>query len=145
QCIDDNTVTSEKGDDASRTATRVARPIGAAAFVFLCVFNYLFFIGGTAIVASLGVHNSEPQQIAGSFIRQSEEIRAVVGDALHGFAFPIGVDRVPGGGIKLHFRYRGIGSIGSTWVDVQLRSSNIGGWVLVSAYYHDQGGVARSL
>jgi len=142
--IADKTVTSEKGDAASRTATRVARPSGAAAFVFLCVFNYLFFIGGAAIVASLVFHNSEPQQIAQSFIRQSEEIRAAVGDTLHGFAFPVGVDRVPDGGIKLHFRYRVMGPVGSTWVDIQLRNSNVG-WVIVSAYYEDQGGVVRSL
>jgi ankyrin repeat protein len=142
--IADKTVSGEKEDAVSRKAAHVARPSGAAAFVFLCVFNYLFFIGGTAVLASLGFHHSEPQKIAESFIRQSEEIRAVVGDGLHGFAFPIGVDQVPDGVVKLHFRYRVMGSAGSTWVDVQLRNANVG-WVLISAYYEDQTGTERSL
>jgi ankyrin repeat protein len=142
--IADKTASGEKEDAAPRMVAQVARPSGASAFLFLCVFNYMFFIGGTAVVASLVFHNSEPQQIAGSFILQSEEIREVVGEGLHGFAFPIGADRVPDGVVKLHFRYRVMGSSGSTWVDVQLRKANVG-WVLVSANYEDQGGVVRSL
>lgn len=90
--------------------------------------------------------SSDAYRVSEAFIRDSAEIRAVVGDPLELGWFPTGSIELYGGGAEgtaeLNITVKG--AAGSTTVYVALRK-NQGQWRVVAATYTDRSGTVRRL
>lgn len=133
----------DPGGDAAARARRDRR-IVIIALAALIPF-LLLVVGAIAGVVFYFVKSSDAYKLAEATIRESAEIRQVVGEGLEFGWFPMGsVETTGGGGGHAELSIRVKGSAGSTTVYVTL-GREAGRWRVTSASYEGRDGAVKRL
>ncbi len=112
--------------------------------VALRIFKYGLFVGGAVVGISLLFTRTDTYQIAASFVRESEDIKTIVGVPFHGFAILTGLKKNPDGPLGVNIGFNVIGPNGHLWADVFLHKHG-NGWLIVTANAVDPTGTPHNL
>ncbi len=104
----------------------------------------LLVVGGIAGLVFYFLKGSEAYRLAETLIRQSPEIRTVVGEGLEFGWFPTGSIETSGPSGRAELTIRVVGTTGSARVHVRMRKQ-MGEWRVLEAVYESPEGVLHPL